>query len=388
MPSVVLNEPIVMVQQGGEGAGDMRSMMENFSYAPGPVDWNSFRTTIVTGTTINVAQGDAFVRAPNDRTLYRIGQSGTDVQLTLTANNNGSLPYPRVDQLIARVYDDATDGSGQYQATVETIDGTPTSGATLDNRSGASDPRTALVNANAYIPLYDILVPYNTNSISALRRRTPIGQLGMVPPLAINVGDDLDQVTFIPHSGLNVGNRSFDSTQAGTQSAALMYLPRAIQATKVHFTYYVNVLASGTKNYKIFICDASGQKICDTGGLTWSGSSGFTKVVAALTLPYSGYIFDIGNYYVGFTQSGSNPLVGNPTSGGDQLIALAAYAGNNTDVLATPIAMTGPNMFLGNQTGGNNLQTSLVQAGTAFYDLSRTGAGSNSCPVPVVSLSQ
>lgn len=68
---------------------------------------------------------------------------------------------PRIDQVVLRVYDTAVDGLGFNKATLTTVAGTPTSGATLDNRNGtAALPNTAL-------RLADVLVGAGATSITS-----------------------------------------------------------------------------------------------------------------------------------------------------------------------------------------------------------------------------
>lgn len=53
----------------------------------------------------------------------------------ITANSSG---LPRIDQVVARMYNHEHDGSGLRIWRLEIVTGTPTAGATLDNRNGAA----------------------------------------------------------------------------------------------------------------------------------------------------------------------------------------------------------------------------------------------------------
>jgi hypothetical protein len=77
------------------------------------------------------------------------------------------LTNPRVDQVILEVQDNVLDSSGGNQARIRVLTGTPTGGATLTNRSGA----TALPG-NALL-LADVLVAANATTVpnSAIRDR-------------------------------------------------------------------------------------------------------------------------------------------------------------------------------------------------------------------------
>lgn len=76
---------------------------------------------------------------------------------------------PRIDQIVARIYDSSDLGSGADQVTLEVLTGAPTSGATLDNRNGAA----AL--GNDRLRLADILVPAASVAVTAgnIRDRRP-----------------------------------------------------------------------------------------------------------------------------------------------------------------------------------------------------------------------
>lgn len=101
--------------------------------------------------------------------LYTVAPHSAVVLLDITAAH---ATLPRVDQVILEVLDNVHDASGSSLARLRIVDGTATSGATLDNRLGA----TALPS-NA-IRLCDMLVDANgsgtvTMSNSKIRDRRP-----------------------------------------------------------------------------------------------------------------------------------------------------------------------------------------------------------------------
>lgn len=114
---------------------------------------------------IRVDGGVAWIPGLNvaDQGMYRLY---TTQQSTITVNtSHGSLP--RVDQVILRVMDNAHDGSGFNEARVEVVPGTPTTGADLNNRTGAT-PLTSLGEASKNVLLlYDILVPAGSTVVTA-----------------------------------------------------------------------------------------------------------------------------------------------------------------------------------------------------------------------------
>lgn len=90
---------------------------------------------------------------------------------------------PRLDQIIARIYDAEESGS-LNQGVLEVLAGAEASGATLINRSGA-----AVSLPDNSIRLYDVLAPVGSGSLSlgnVADRRTYIGLKASPPPSLLN----------------------------------------------------------------------------------------------------------------------------------------------------------------------------------------------------------
>ena len=370
MPTVNVNGGVQYTQSGTYGAVDDREAVSE-SVGPGCFGYNDFLVAPSAGMILSIQPGIAYVRQPVDGTLYRITQDNTALALTLTAANGTN---PRLDQVILRMYDAVTDGSSQTKPTVETIDGTPTSGATLDNRSGAADPQTALVNAKAYIPLADILVPAGASSITGanIRIRKPYGQRGAFPQLGLITARDA--VTFEPCAGLPRAIMNFlGSDHANKQSAAAMFLPRRIPATAIRWRYHQDntTVVPNTVNWNLAIYDASGTRLAFTGATAFSGAvSSSPAIVTSLTVPYAGYVFDAGWYYVWFGLSAgwssanfwaSAVVVGTSTSGGQGRVPMA------------------DNMFLSVDTGGASSPVNLLGMTDSQISLAHPGV-----PVPTL----
>jgi hypothetical protein len=109
------------------------------------------------GLHVNVAAGAGFVQGDTvtDQGLYRAyndSSKGSDAfEAGDFAAANGS--NPRIDQVCAKVFDQEVDAGGQYKWRLVVVPGTATSGATLDNRTGAA----AL--PSSHLRLADVLVP-------------------------------------------------------------------------------------------------------------------------------------------------------------------------------------------------------------------------------------
>jgi hypothetical protein len=114
---------------------------------------------------VDVATGDAWVLINSITGLCRVRNDAV-ANVTLSASNGSN---PRIDRLILRYNDTSIPtGSGNIP-TLEKLDGTATSGATLNNLTGA----TAVPN-NCLL-LADILVPTSSTTVSntQIRDRRP-----------------------------------------------------------------------------------------------------------------------------------------------------------------------------------------------------------------------
>lgn len=78
------------------------------------------------------------------------------VNVTLTAADGSN---PRIDRIVAEVKDDDHDSSGQTEVQVRAVDGTPTSGATLSNLTGAASvPSGSVLLANVLVAAGDTAI--------------------------------------------------------------------------------------------------------------------------------------------------------------------------------------------------------------------------------------
>jgi hypothetical protein len=125
---------------------------------------------------VDVAAGVGWVQGDDTarQGIYHAVNDGTVNVTVPTANATN----PRVDRLVLRVYDSTVIGGVRDDAALEIVQGTPTSGATLSNLTGAAAvPNTALLLAN-------ILVAAGASSIgnsaigmvaAAAKSKLPVG---------------------------------------------------------------------------------------------------------------------------------------------------------------------------------------------------------------------
>ena len=196
MPSVVdvapaLGQAVVPLQAGpgaspGYGAIDHRRAWTN-GLQEGAIDFGSYVVTQDSGgpsLDLEVAgssgtgcyvQGDDVAA----QGLYYVAPDAGTITLTL---DPADVSNPRLDQVILEVEDDTHDSSALNKARVRILKGTPTSGATLDNRSG----NAAL--PNGAMRLADVLVAAGDSTITNVdirdRRKLARGvAVGFVAPI-------------------------------------------------------------------------------------------------------------------------------------------------------------------------------------------------------------
>lgn len=389
MAQTALNGRVVFEDSGQYDAVDFRRLIQDEQIGPGADSYNSLLPGVVSGLTMSFQPGAAYVRQPGDGTLYRCSQLGSAATIDVTSNGSGN---PRIDQLVLHVYDAsaAGDSSSIYLAAIENVDGTPTSGATLDNRSGAADLQTTFATSLAHILLADVLMPAGAGSVSAgnVRDRRPMA-LKQVPGLVNATGGGgpgtaaaVDSIVPEFIGGLRIGRYVVDTTMGAASSAALIHIPRRIPATHLRWIYVQggvsgDGLASTTSNYKFVICDASGRIIASTASTALSGADGnsiFDKLT--LTVPYTGYMFDVGPHYLWFGLAGIS-------SGKGVYIKGANAGGINGGFVATGEQVPSQNIFLHDNAAAAFPASNTIKGMT---DIGFTGRNSLHLPVPVMAL--
>lgn len=280
-----------------------RSVRRQIDYAigEGVDDYASFRVTFSASLTVSISTGIAFLRGNSnaDQGMYRceLLTAKTDTLAAADATN------PRIDCVVLQVQDAAEDAGAGNQAVVTHLTGTPTAGATLDNRNGA--PSLA-VSSPTLIILADVLVNANNSpalSNSYIRDRRPFAVRGTVPAALSTVGKSI--VLFDPPAGVNCSSTNLRGDYDASHSAAMaMYLPRRIAATHVRWRYRQDgtVVVGTGQNWNIAICDASGRLIGQTGNTAFAGAIyTFQNQLRPFNPALSaGYVFEAGWYYVWF----------------------------------------------------------------------------------------
>lgn len=220
-----------------------------------------------------------------DRTAPTVDTYVAQLTDTVTAADPTN---PRIDQVVLEVLDQQHSGSSNI-AQIRVVAGTPTGGATLDNRTGA-----AALPSNAIL-LADLNITAALASVltANIRDRRAVPVLGGAP----SAFTALDAVQFQAAPGQYVSGQNIQNTSAmdAQQGCALMYLPRRIVgATKIRFRYQQGGTANA-QNFNLAIYDASGQWLCETGATAYAGALNTIQNVSATITARD---FEAGYYWV------------------------------------------------------------------------------------------
>lgn len=349
--------------------------MVDYAIGEGVVDYSAYRVSFSAGLTVNVSAGVGFIRgnSNSDQGLYRCTNL-TNRTVTLPA---ADATNPRIDQIVLQVQDAFEDAGAGNQGAVTFLAGTPTAGATLDNRNGVAP---LAVNSPSLIVLADVLVNANNSpalSTSSIRDRRPVAVPG-TPPVALGGRQMVMLEPLVPYP--NGGYSVVGTDYATRQSAFACYLPTRIPATHFRWKYrqdQTNPVGTG-QNWNMAICDASGRLIAQTGNVAFAGAANTAQQIARAFSPAlpAGYMFEMGAYYIWFSLSGLSAT---------QTFAYFGWRMDSNKNQGETVSV--PGLVYKNQTSGTTFDASgtLVGGMTDVYnDVAGLGAV---LPVPQVALS-
>jgi hypothetical protein len=381
-PQLVSNNPqFLNARTGIYTAEELRKPTDYDGIGPGACSIDSFRVRQrVAGPQQNVdvtaasVYNSAWVRgstafstgptAPFDQGMYFVDyNSATILNLDIAAADGTN---PRIDQIFLAI-EDAQIAGANNQATLRVVTGTPTGGATLDNRTGVG----AVPAGMCSILLADILVPALSTSVvtANIRDRRPFGVQGVYP----NAQAGLDIAPLTPATGLIV-EHDVQISQAlndNNQSAILCYLPRRIiGATKIRWKYTQGAVAAAT-TYSIGIYDASTRLIIGASAQAFTGTA---NLLVVPTTTITATTFEAGYYWVlfGVAAMTATSLVNFP---GCRIRQQGSSSGPQVPF---------PGVALRLQTGGTTLPPNLGSIMTDPYGATGT---LEATPVPVIALS-
>lgn len=340
----------------GATAQDDRQLIEASLGGVGAIDLGDLLVSAGSGLNSQIAAGRATIRNTYQTTqggLYLVRNDAAVVYSHAAADPTN----PRIDQILAKVYDSESGGDASDQPSGLIVPGTATGGATLDNRTGAG----SLAAFNNYILLSDALVPAGAGSAASFtyRDRRPLAT-PVVPP---SVKTALNASAMTAHSSLPTGIVTTPGITSlnSSQVAYAAYLPRrVVNATKIRWAYVGNAAQTGTYNAAIF--DASGRLIVSTGSIAFVASA--TLQARAETIATT--TFEAGIYYVFWGQTGAS----------SNNIVFLGMGGT------TPMQFAAlPNVLLYSLSGGTTVPTTIL----GFTDAAVTVSSGLNAPLLAVS---
>lgn len=286
---------------------------------PGVAGYNDFLITPAGGMLVNAGAtnrlSSAFIALDTVGGVERYELSG----LAAVKIADADPTNPRIDQIVAIAPPLVNGGASDSQIpSVSVVTGTPTSGATLSNRTGA-----AVLPARSIL-LADIVVGAAVVTITTanIRDRRSIQSSGAP---STSPSAPVDGVSFqsFPQMVVSVGQAS--TTFTGAQYFTLVWLPRRVaSATFLRWAYLHSAVAC-VGSYNIGIYDCSGRLIVSTGAINFTGAANSLQhrqdTIAATTL-------EAGPYLIGFGQivsAGAATFVG-PQMGGGSTIGVPGIA--------------------------------------------------------------
>jgi hypothetical protein len=165
---------------------------DSFSFAVGPRGAGvNMSVDVGSASSLNLAY--VVGSDVSDQGAYRIGYLGATLNVPIAANASGN---PRIDTLLLRIADSEHAGTDN-KAYLDVVQGTPTSGATLDNRSGHGALPASCIS------IADVLVASGTAAITAdaIRDLRPRARIGSARILAGEAGDVKLSFRSDPHAG-------------------------------------------------------------------------------------------------------------------------------------------------------------------------------------------
>src|SRR6266496_4681960 len=154
--AILTPDPLYLQPKSYDARSDRKWFTDLIS--SGVVGAGDYAVTATAGNmNISIAAGVAYIPGLNiaDQGMYRQYTSSATV---LTVGNNVS-GNPRIDTVILRVMDNASDTSTYNETRIEIVPGTPTAGADLNNLTGKANLTTLGEASKSVLALCYVLVP-------------------------------------------------------------------------------------------------------------------------------------------------------------------------------------------------------------------------------------
>lgn len=297
--------------------------------------------------------------------VYRYEYNGAQLYATIGTADGSN---PRID----RVCLTAPASIDSIVPQVVVLAGTPTSGATLDNLTGAQAIPTG------YLLLADVVVGAGVGNIvtANIRDRRAVGgimgQSGILPPPMPTAGTGRDEVIFLPSDDLpQLSVTLTPTTHDNYQGAYLATLSRRIVgATRLRFRYAQGATPA-TSNYNVAILDTSGRLIVAVGATAFAGGA---STIQEIALTIAATTFDAGDYFV---------WMGVAALTASSAVSFYGIQGNGTVTAPGPAHR---NQKFSLNSGGTTFPA-VNQIGTTYADVVASAAAYTALPMPIFSAS-
>lgn len=308
-----------------------RAWFVDYLSTGGVINAGDLLVSVGSGLSVNVAVGQVLIPGTSSTTqgLY-FGQNMSTTNLTLATANGTN---PRIDMICATVQDSAYAGANDLWE-LQAVTGTPTSGATLSNLSGAPAlPVSSLLIAY-------VLVPANAVSLTSgdllderirAQQNSPIGQLFTSSGTYLTPNDGLTHTYRFTLCGAGggggggIGNTSTGYAGAGGGAGAFV---QSSQTVAPNTTLTVTVGAGGTAG----TAGGAGGGAAGTGGTGGTTSVSGTGVSLSASPGAGGVAGSASTAATGGLPGGlaNNPAVTLPLfgAGGSSLSAANGNAGS------------------------------------------------------------
>lgn len=161
--AILSPDPLYLQPKSYDARSDRKWFADILS--PGVAGAGSYAVTFLSGLTVRIAAGTAYILGQNvaDQGMYREYTTA----VTDLAVGAGHATLPRIDTIILRVMDTAHDSSGFSECRIEVVPGTPTSGATLANNNGAANLTILGEASKSVLALAYVLVPATAAALTS-----------------------------------------------------------------------------------------------------------------------------------------------------------------------------------------------------------------------------
>lgn len=270
---MALLTPEYMQTKSYSAAKDRYAILDQLPLGEGVGGLADFRATersTSANMSVDVSEGRSWVRGDNveRQGIYQVVNDDT-TNVTVPASD---ATNPRIDRLILQINDSSVIGSSDIPE-LEILEGTPTSGATLNNLTGAqSVPDSAIL-------LADILVSASATTVTdaKIRDRRSFRDPTVLLPIVntdFPLGDEYNSSTISAHPlGFGMGYTRVVGSDGEEAISVPVQLRQRVTVEELAWRYKQDPVTPLTGDYEFAFHDNSGRLLLEASG-SFSGSAG------------------------------------------------------------------------------------------------------------------